>query len=871
MTGTSPRVSVVIPAHGHPTLLDDAISSVIAQDGADIIGRLIVVNDGCRYRQTRTGLAAWQARLGQRLLVLHLDNQGLSAARNSGIDAALAVDPDHEAIFLLDADNVLADGAAQLFGRLLDANPDADWFYPDFDFFGQDGYYITDHQPSLLFHARLNISEAGSLIRRRVFEAGLRFDTTMRRGYEDWDFWLGAAREGFRGHPAAQPMLHYRKRPASMLANSHDEDTELRRFIEQKHRWLFNVPTLLAEEARSFPRYVLFDGEENITLCTDPAHQEPVTLEALEKKLWAHLCDPFTHHAPSYLIVMRDGLRASLDKAGLLRNVLWLFERRLARAGETLPGYDLLYLDQSPEGHQIDTAIKVPDRPADAAAIPLSVLARILRERNTGWIRQIDHIPEPHGASAWSLRLDGVVPPDADIVAGATEILRDTLLRLVRSPYRPALAHSWQWRDQGGAVSRAEAVDIARQVAGSGVVFPLLKNRDTRDIGFVLPIFDFGGVEKVAASMARVFRDKGYRCHLFVTGNRPIRSDDWALAAFSSINWFPDASTTDWSGPEFMGTAEPSWGNPTERADLMGLLSGMDVVINAHSAALHKIAGRLRKRGVIMVGHEHVVERSTYGRAYGPPVLALAYEHSYDLFLTCSQALRLWLQTRGMPREKILPVINAPGYPMDGRERDGVLAARAARSPSEPLRVLYLGRLDPQKGVQRLAAIYETLHRHDPRMELRVVGQTVVQARAQQVAFPPGTRLDPAVRGPGALTRILAEADIMILPSHYEGLPLSVLEAQRCGVTVIAADAGAMDEAIEDGQTGFIVPQDGCVEAAVARVLELDRDRALLARIGRAAAARVREWSETTSPLLDWVEATLESRAAKATPRHKAG
>src|SRR5690606_27989154 len=87
-------------------------------------------------------------------------------------------------------------------------------------------------------------------------------------------------------------------------------------------------------------------------------------------------------------------------------------------------------------------------------------------------------------------------------------------------------------------------------------------------------------------------------------------------------------------------------------------------VINAHSAALHKVADRLKRQGILMIDHEHLVERSVYGRNYGPPKLALAYEHAYDLFLSCSQTLSRWLNAQGIPRSKLMAVVNAPGYPL---------------------------------------------------------------------------------------------------------------------------------------------------------------------------------------------------------------
>ena len=93
-----------------------------------------------------------------------------------------------------------------------------------------------------------------------MFDAGIRFDEGMRRGYEDWDFWLSAAKEGFRGQAAAQPLLLYRKRPVSMLSNSHDADRELRGYLEKKHDWLFNTPRLLELDAERFPRFAVIEG-----------------------------------------------------------------------------------------------------------------------------------------------------------------------------------------------------------------------------------------------------------------------------------------------------------------------------------------------------------------------------------------------------------------------------------------------------------------------------------------------------------------------------------------------------------------------------------------------------------------------------------
>ena len=199
-----------------------------------------------------------------------------------------------------------------------------------------------------------------------------------------------------------------------------------------------------------------------------------------------------------------------------------------------------------------------------------------------------------------------------------------------------------------------------------------------------------------------------------------------------------------------------------------------------------------------------------------------------------------------------MAVVNAPGYPLAPAACRAVLDQRAVQPPQAPLRVLFMGRLDPQKGVHRLSAIYHALALRAPQIQLTIAGGAVVDA-SEECSFPRGTRMLGPVRGPEALTHLLARSDVMVLPSHYEGLPLSVLEAQRCGVVVIATDVGAMNEAIQHGSTGFVLPEAGCEDAMTRQILALDADRALLGRIAQNSARMARDWSLAVAPLSAWL------------------
>jgi glycosyltransferase involved in cell wall biosynthesis len=84
---------------------------------------------------------------------------------------------------------------------------------------------------------------------------------------------------------------------------------------------------------------------------------------------------------------------------------------------------------------------------------------------------------------------------------------------------------------------------------------------------------------------------------------------------------------------------------------------------------------------------------------------------------------------------------------------------------------------------------------------------------------------------------LLAAADIFALPSHFEGLPMSVIEAMLVGLPVVATDTRGPREQVVDGQTGFLVPPRDVPALAMA-LQQLNQDPALRVRMGQAGQAR---------------------------------
>jgi glycosyltransferase involved in cell wall biosynthesis len=90
------------------------------------------------------------------------------------------------------------------------------------------------------------------------------------------------------------------------------------------------------------------------------------------------------------------------------------------------------------------------------------------------------------------------------------------------------------------------------------------------------------------------------------------------------------------------------------------------------------------------------------------------------------------------------------------------------------------------------------------------------------------------------VARVIAAADVVVLPSHAEGFPLAVLEAMACGKPVIATPVGGVAEAVVDGVTGLLTPP-GNPAALAEAIARLVSDEALRRRMGAAARRRIEE------------------------------
>ena len=200
------RVSVIIPCFNHGKYLDESIGSVLSQSFNDV--EIIVVNDGSTDHETLNILALLD---GKGCRVLNTPNQGLAAARNTGIAACRG-----EFILPLDADDRISAGFVREAVRALDADPSVAIVYSRVCFFGEaDGVW---KQPDFSVGRLLieNMIVASAVFRRDDWLSAGGYRPAMKEGWEDWDFWLALVERSAKVIRLDNETFYYRIRHDSM-------------------------------------------------------------------------------------------------------------------------------------------------------------------------------------------------------------------------------------------------------------------------------------------------------------------------------------------------------------------------------------------------------------------------------------------------------------------------------------------------------------------------------------------------------------------------------------------------------------------------------------------------------------------------------
>lgn len=325
-----------------------------------------------------------------------------------------------------------------------------------------------------------------------------------------------------------------------------------------------------------------------------------------------------------------------------------------------------------------------------------------------------------------------------------------------------------------------------------------------------------------------------------------------------------DVVLVDWNG-DAEGPDHHSLSPPTRfvvgpaatfrRAVAVGRRQDVDVVVSKTRKTY--LPGWLAAR---RLGVPHVVHVGTMPEPSRDGVLPTLDNASFvarlklphDGYLVVCEAVGDALRERGVADGKVYTVGNAVDAERFRPDATATLPRTVASALPEGPLVGYVGGLYAYKGTDDLAAAVE---RAGAAFSLVVVGDGPERSTL-------ASRLDDRNVLLGAvdyehMPALYRALDLLVVPSHTEGLPRVVLEAQASGTPVVATAVGCVPEVVDDGETGLLVPP------RAPRVLADGVDRLLADpeeadRLAAAARDRVTE-SFAWSALYDRYEAALKS------------
>jgi len=211
-----------------------------------------------------------------------------------------------------------------------------------------------------------------------------------------------------------------------------------------------------------------------------------------------------------------------------------------------------------------------------------------------------------------------------------------------------------------------------------------------------------------------------------------------------------------------------------------------------------------------------------------------------------------------------------------------------------PRRLLYVGRISPEKGVHDLLDAFELILRQYPDTSLTLVGPEWIAPRdiivnlcleADRIDslapfYEDGylmqlrKRLSPEAAqritfaglvAHNAVAAYYGHADIYVSPSLYESFGVSIIEAMAAGLPVVATGVGAVPEVISHGHTGLLV--EAANPPAIAKaVINLMTDASLrtsISRVARDEVLRRYSWQNICSKLMQFYHEVLDNKAVQ--------
>jgi len=241
----------------------------------------------------------------------------------------------------------------------------------------------------------------------------------------------------------------------------------------------------------------------------------------------------------------------------------------------------------------------------------------------------------------------------------------------------------------------------------------------------------------------------------------------------------------------------------------------------------------------VIIETPHLREHWRHGWLKGRFFVDRLVGRCVDRYIAVSEAnARYLVEQKGLPAAKIVTIHNGCDVDRFDPQHAAPTTLRASLGFGAQDHILVIvARLEPQKGHRVLLTALPEVFRHFPHARLVCVGEGSLRPALEDQARALGVMA--AVQFVGQQANIadwLALADLTVLPSFWEGLPLAAIESLAAGRPVVATGVDGTPEAVVDGRTGLTVPpgEPAPLARAICRLLGDPTERQRLGQAGRA-------------------------------------
>lgn len=241
---------------------------------------------------------------------------------------------------------------------------------------------------------------------------------------------------------------------------------------------------------------------------------------------------------------------------------------------------------------------------------------------------------------------------------------------------------------------------------------------------------------------------------------------------------------------------------------------------NSNDLASIDIIKEAKKAGIKCIGHAHNSRTDKLNRTIRHEINKLLVNKYFDGKFACSESAAKWFYPDYKNATIIYNAIDVDKYLFDKEKREEI--RNEYNIPDDCIVLGDIGRLEKQKNMSYLIDVFEQYHNKNSKSYLMIVGNGSLQSELKE--YVSTKNLDRSVIFTGEVNNTddyLSAFDIFLMPSLYEGLPVTLVEAQAAGLKCIVAD-NITHEVNISGNVEYLAINKNSIDLWVNRIVKSD-------------------------------------------------